>query len=370
MNYIGKSYKKIVSVFIISFLVPVILIAAVFGFADEDDSGSSGNSNISNLNAEQYEFIMRMVAFNYDFKSEYDLLASVTTAQAIEESGWGTSNVYQNSFNLFGMKGNGTAGNYKGYQKFNNEKECIEAYQKLISGKYKCKGIKDYEKVLVALTNGGYCEGTEYAGKIRNHIVTYDLTQFDNLSEEDLQKVRDRTYGDGVITGQVANKGTTQERARSLFPDGVPSSAAQMKKYLTTISVEILDKNGKATTAKLTCHKALAEEIQQIYREMKEIGFRAYSNGCYNWRNITGSSSKMSNHAFGLAIDINPDYNPYVKGTYSSTWQNAPKYYKIDNDIVNIWKKHGFFWGGDYNSIKDYMHFEYIDGALTAGKKY
>ena len=158
--------------------------------------------------------------------------------------------------------------------------------------------------------------------------------------------------------------------------------------------------------------------IQNAYREMKAKGFRAYDNGCFNWRvtwnfntptftAFTGSmrakhNIAINNHSFGFAVDINPAFNPYVKGTSSSVWNNAPSYYKIDGEIVGIhvynknhlqrrksihyqprqfskfhqyiyrfiWKKYGFYWGGDYKNIKDYMHFEYVDGSLVAGKKY
>ena len=366
-----KKIKKMAVKVIILFLVPLILIAAISG-DDSSDSGSIGASNMYEFTDEQYEFVMMIVEYSYEFKSTYQVLTSVTIAQAIEESGWGTSSIAKNANNLFGMKGKGTAGSYKTssgtWQKFNNKKESVEAYSKLISSRYGCYGVTDYNQVLIALQKGGYCEGNGYPNKIRNHIETYNLTMFDNLSDSDLILVKNRTYGSGG-TEETANMGNNSERARWLFPDGVPASENKCRNYLTTIKIEILDKNGKASTASLTCHKKLASSIQAAYREMKSKGFRAYDNGCYNWRNMTGSSS-MSNHAFGIAIDINPAYNPYVKGNSSSTWKNAPSYYKIDGEIVSIWKKYGFFWGGDYSGIKDYMHFEYIDGSLTPGKKY
>ena len=102
---------------------------------------------------------------------------------------------------------------------------------------------------------------------------------------------------------------------------------------------------------------------------MKAKGFRAYDNGCFNWRKMTNSTA-MSNHSFGVAVDINPGYNPYVSGTSSSTWNNAPACYKIQGDIVAIWQKYGFYWGGDYKNIKDYMHFEYVSGSIKPGTKY
>lgn len=360
---------------IILILVPVILITVLFGDTD-DSSDSSDTSYMANFTTEQYNFVMEIVEYSYDCKAQYQILTSVTVAQAIEESGWGKSNLAVNAKNLFGMKGKGTAGSYKTksgtYQKFNSLKESVEAHDKLLSNNnYRCSGITDYSLVLQALGRGGYCEGNAYPNKIKNHIETYNLTMFDNLSESDLVQVRSRTFGSGSggNTGDVANKGDKNARLQFLFPNGTPSNQAGMKAYLTTIKVEILDRNGNPSTASLTCHKSLASSIQSAYKEMKAKGFRAYDNGCFNWRKMTNSSA-MSNHAFGVAIDINPGYNPYVSGTSSSTWQNAPGCYKIQGDIVTIWKKYGFYWGGDYKNIKDYMHFEYVSGSIKAGTKY
>ncbi len=374
-KYINK-LKKLMIKLVILFLIPIILIVALFG--DGDKNTTNENSYLANFTAEQYNFVMEIVEYSYDCKEQYHILTCVTVAQAIEESGWGKSSLAQKAKNLFGMKGKGTAGSMKvssgTYQKFNNWKESVEAHDKLLAGsRYNCSGISDYSLVLQALGKGGYCEGNAYPNKIKKHIETYNLTMFDNLSSSDLEKVRNKTFGqeNGISDGStVADKGDTASRARFLFPSGVPSSQAAMRNYLTSIKVEILDKNGNASTATITCHKSLASSIQAAYKEMKAKGFRAFSNGCYNWRKMTGSSTYMSNHSFGIAIDINPSYNPYTKASTSSTWQSAPSCYKIQGEIVAIWKKYGFYWGGDYNGLKDYMHFEYIDGALKAGKKY
>lgn len=89
---------------------------------------------------------------------------------------------------------------------------------------------------------------------------------------------------------------------------------------------------------------------------------------CY--REITGGSN-LSNHAYGRAIDINPQQNPYVnyKNGYPM-WdhENANDY--IDRDTgyehvithddfcYQVFAKYGFSWGGDWETIKDYQHFE------------
>ena len=89
---------------------------------------------------------------------------------------------------------------------------------------------------------------------------------------------------------------------------------------------------------------------------------------CY--RAITGGGS-LSNHAYGRAIDINPQQNPYVylrNGEWRWSHENATPY--IDRDsgdphvIVNgdacykIFEKYGFSWGGNWSNPLDYQHFE------------
>ncbi len=66
--------------------------------------------------------------------------------------------------------------------------------------------------------------------------------------------------------------------------------------------------------------------------------------GCYYPRFIAGST-QLSNHAFGLALDLNVPGNQ--RGTVG----------QIDRDVVEIFKSWGFGWGGDWN-YTDPMHFE------------
>lgn len=89
---------------------------------------------------------------------------------------------------------------------------------------------------------------------------------------------------------------------------------------------------------------------------------------CY--RTATDSGS-LSRHAYGMAIDINPQQNPYV--SYSSgkpEWShgNANDYIARDTGLPHVithedaafrlFQQYGFLWGGDWENPKDYQHFE------------
>ncbi len=163
---------------------------------------------------------------------------------------------------------------------------------------------------------------------------------------------------------------------------------------LCYMNVLYYDFNGEVQTGELICNKKLAQDFIEIFYELylneyqiekirlvDEYGgddtasMLDNNTSCFNYRVVDGSTS-LSKHAMGCAIDINPFYNPYVvinkngsgetyispEGSeiYADRSQNFP--YKIDeNDLCyKLFKEHGFTWGGDWNSCKDYQHFQKV----------
>lgn len=156
-----------------------------------------------------------------------------------------------------------------------------------------------------------------------------------------------------------------EERMAYLFPNGTPASASAMSPYLTTISVPIVNENGTHTTMNLTVHQKLADEIQQVFAEMEAIGFpiKASQTAGYNWRSMVSSGS-VSHHSYGVAIDVNWNDNPYISNSLTvgnSSYQPYINRFSVTPEVIQIWKNHGFYWGGDWNSSKDYMHFSYTN---------
>ena len=99
----------------------------------------------------------------------------------------------------------------------------------------------------------------------------------------------------------------------------------------------------------MTCNRAIFPQLQAAFREIVDRGLADKINpgeyaGCYNARFIA-NSNRLSNHSFGLAFDVNVPGN--LRGTVG----------EIDRGIVQIFKKWGFSWGGDWN-YTDPMHFE------------
>lgn len=95
------------------------------------------------------------------------------------------------------------------------------------------------------------------------------------------------------------------------------------------------------------------------------LGRKNVTSG-FNCRLATGSLSAWSQHAYGLAIDINPVQNPYVNGDvvvpargrrFLDRSLDKPGMIHADDVVVQAFADIGWEWGGDWTSIVDYMHF-------------
>ena len=150
----------------------------------------------------------------------------------------------------------------------------------------------------------------------------------------------------------------------------------------------------------LVVNQAIAEDCRQIFMELFQEEYEINSmylidryyekdqarNGeqvdissinddntsAFHYRKIAGTEV-LSNHAYGMAIDINPLENPYVKEadlqqTVASPYKDYNSYkdrtaqrahmISKDDACYRIFKAHGFQWGGEWNGNKDYQHFE------------
>jgi hypothetical protein len=108
------------------------------------------------------------------------------------------------------------------------------------------------------------------------------------------------------------------------------------------------------TKVKLTCNKAVAPLLVGFAAEFHEliepIDEGSLDDWGYCYREIRGSSTALSNHASGTAIDLNSTKHPLGKaGTFPLA--------KVAM-IQALAKKYSLKWGGDYRGRKDEMHFE------------
>lgn len=89
------------------------------------------------------------------------------------------------------------------------------------------------------------------------------------------------------------------------------------------------------------------------------------NTGTYACRTTTGGS-RFSEHAYGLAVDINPFHNPYERDglvlpelatSYLDRSQMLEGMITADGVVVQAFSEAGWSWGGNWQSLKDYHHF-------------
>ncbi len=100
---------------------------------------------------------------------------------------------------------------------------------------------------------------------------------------------------------------------------------------------------------------AVSAELDALPRAIrKKIG---KSSGPFYWRNIKGSKRK-SMHSFAIAIDVGLDYADYWRSDKPDANGLYPYKNRIPLEVVEIFEKHGFIWGGKWYHY-DSPHFEY-----------
>ncbi|WP_433475701.1 M15 family metallopeptidase [Spirillospora sp. CA-142024] len=102
------------------------------------------------------------------------------------------------------------------------------------------------------------------------------------------------------------------------------------------------------------------------YKGSDFASIEANNTSAFNCRNATGSSS-FSQHAFGLAVDINTCQNPYVYADGHVAHKRCVKYRNRKNDdpgvihagdkVVKAFASIGWGWGGTWSGARDYQHF-------------
>ncbi len=110
---------------------------------------------------------------------------------------------------------------------------------------------------------------------------------------------------------------------------------------------------------------AVSRDLDQLPLDI--IKYAKPSAGTYNCRTVASSRAR-SMHGYGAAIDLNVHYSDYwrwaPKTGMGPVWKN-----QIPIEIVRVFEKHGFIWGGYWYHF-DTMHFEYrpelFPGALSA----
>lgn len=146
---------------------------------------------------------------------------------------------------------------------------------------------------------------------------------------------------------------------------------AEAASHMTTITVPVwqMDEEGNRfpSSFELTINEKLALNVAAIFDEIYalEIQFPIRELKGYGYRKVggvgLGRSTLMSIHSFGAAIDINPDDydNDYFLGK-GNDLRDRSNPYCIPDEVIEIFERYGWFWGGNFEICADTMHFQYL----------
>jgi hypothetical protein len=168
--------------------------------------------------------------------------------------------------------------------------------------------------------------------------------------------------------------------ARSSWTSGCPVAATELR--YVTVSFRGFD--GLAHTGELLVNRRAAEALVAVFGKLFAEGYPiermrvtsaaelnapptgdGNTTGVFACRPVRGQKA-WSQHAYGLAVDVNPFQNPYHKGdvvlpelatSYLGRGDVRAGMIRPDGPVVRAFASVGWRWGGDYRSLKDYMHF-------------
>lgn len=200
----------------------------------------------------------------------------------------------------------------------------------------------------------------KFLGKKINNIVDYEF----------IEKAKKYGFELGDLKLQIEDKSadkSTRLKKSELVVEPIKYSVVQeddkpkidvdfgwYKRNIVKLEVPEL-KEATKYWDRIKLNAAIVDQFLKMIDEMRKDKLLRYIitwNGSYNPRFIRGSKTRLSNHAMGLAFDINAQWNrlghkPAKESEYGTV---IP--------LIETANAYGFFWGGHYKNRKDGMHFE------------
>ena len=151
-----------------------------------------------------------------------------------------------------------------------------------------------------------------------------------------------------------------------------------IRQRLEIVNVEYWGFDARAHKGQLVIHRDLASDVRSIFAELLQKRFPIQSiepivvyrwsdddsmqennTSGFNYRNVLGTE-RLSNHATGCAIDVNPKINPYFRNGASmppNATYDVGRKGAITPVIAQVFERHGWRWGGTWRE-KDWQHFD------------
>ncbi len=174
---------------------------------------------------------------------------------------------------------------------------------------------------------------------------------------------------------------------KKMIGNSIPEDSVKDVKIdeLSYLKVTYWGFDEKTHIGELIVNKKVSQEVLDIFQEVYENKYpiekmrlideygaddeksmqdNNTSAFCYR---VVKNTNKLSSHSLGIAIDVNPLYNPYVQGekvqpitedVFVNRDINVRGIIKKGDSLYNAFIKRGWTWGGDWKTKKDYQHFE------------
>jgi hypothetical protein len=168
--------------------------------------------------------------------------------------------------------------------------------------------------------------------------------------------------------------------ARSTWTKGCPVAARD----LSWVRLTFRGFDGGRHTGELLVNRSAADDLVEVFRNLYDARFPieemritakaeqtapptgdGNDTGAFNCRAARGTTT-YSQHAYGLAVDVNPFQNPYLKGdlvlpelagAYRDRSWHRPGMILPGGPVVRAFASIGWGWGGSWHSLKDLQHF-------------
>lgn len=151
---------------------------------------------------------------------------------------------------------------------------------------------------------------------------------------------------------------------------------------LRLIDVRHWSFDGRLHAGQLVVHRDLAADVRAIFDWIERSRFPVAkavpivrygwsddasmadnNTSAFNYRLVEGTE-RLSLHALGRAVDLNPRVNPVIYGDGrisppgAAYRPGAPGTVTPAHPLMEEFRGRGWTWGGDFEALKDYHHFE------------
>ena len=269
---------------------------------------------------------------------------------------WRNSNPGNIKFGAFARSMGATHADEKGFAVFPDYATGRKAQEQLLFGSKAYSGLTVGEAIRKWAPASDGNDPAGYAAQMAKAAGVGVNTPMASLTPDQRKRFLDAQQAkEGWTPGNSGSQVGAGEAGRIKgFANLMHGQYGAAGQNLTTITTP----SGK----KVTVHAAAAESFKGFLGDLEASGYKINSIGGFAMRNNVNNGSRLSQHAYGNAIDINPAQNPNQRGATSDNMiTNLPK------NVSDMAARWGLSWGGDWKSVKDTMHFEWAGSQPWKG---